>query len=624
MTVVRARQQSGAGITFRAVICGLGTALALLGTGCGSTTVDNGTAAVTLTDNNGDFTTYVVGVSTIEFIQAGGATVVVPMATEVLVDFARLSDLSELFSAAAIPVGTYTQATLNLDYTPATIAVNNNGQTQVLTPLNAAGNAPGLVTYTVKFDPANPLVITHGKSVPVAIDLDLAASNTVNLTASTPSVTVRPFGVATAKPVDTKRIHARGHFVNADTGQGNFVINMHPALLSFGLTTTDMGAVTIQPNAQTYYNVNGTVYTGSAGLAAINTLPIDTPVAAYGTLTDLSTNKPVLTATEIYAGTSLDNLLQGHLTGTVSARSGNTLTVHGARYVFPPASTLVAAGSVTVFNNATVTVGTSTVVGVDGQAVQNPGIGLISVGQQVDIAGNVVADSAGNFASLDATSGVVRLQPTTAWGTLNTGATAGQLTLNLTSLGGFEPAALNFAGTGSTPTSYVVNTGGIDETAVASSSLLRVNGLVNAFGSAPPDFNASAITPPASQTSQVIVEWPNGTTAPFTQQGASGFVVDLTNANLSTSSPPAIHTGPAVQPLPAGTLITAATADPNTVQLAIGSVTTGLTVFNTASGFATQVGTTLNGSTAVHKLVATGRYDGVGTFTASRINIVLQ
>jgi hypothetical protein len=48
-------------------------------------------------------------------------------------------------------------------------------------------------------------------------------------------------------------------------------------------------------------------------------------------------------------------------------------------------------------------------------------------------------------------------------------------------------------------------------------------------------------------------------------------------------------------------------------------------VFNTAAAFATQLGTTLNGSTAVHKLVAVGHYNaGTNTFNASRINIALQ
>jgi len=48
--------------------------------------------------------------------------------------------------------------------------------------------------------------------------------------------------------------------------------------------------------------------------------------------------------------------------------------------------------------------------------------------------------------------------------------------------------------------------------------------------------------------------------------------------------------------------------DPTTLQLAIGNATS-LSVFNTAAGFLSQLTTTLNGSTAVFKLVAAGQYD---------------
>jgi hypothetical protein len=71
--------------------------------------------------------------------------------------------------------------------------------------------------------------------------------------------------------------------------------------------------------------------------------------------------------------------------------------------------------------------------------------------------------------------------------------------------------------------------------------------------------------------------------------------------------------------------VTTVSVDPNTVQLAVGNVASGISVFNTAAAFATQLGTTLNGSTAVHKLVAVGHYNaGTNTFNASRINIALQ
>src|SRR2546427_13180948 len=70
--------------------------------------------------------------------------------------------------------------------------------------------------------------------------------------------------------------------------------------------------------------------------------------------------------------------------------------------------------------------------------------------------------------------------------------------LDILSLGNFAPARFNFARTGSTvaanPSAYALNTGALDESGTAAGTLLQVDGIVNAFGSAPPDFTATAIT----------------------------------------------------------------------------------------------------------------------------------
>src|SRR5205807_7779718 len=127
----------------------------------------------------------------------------------------------------------------------------------------------------------------------------------------------------------------------------------------------------------------------------------------------------------------------------------------------------------------------------------------ISVGQELDGSGQGSVDSSGNV-SLDATACSsappcqVRLAPTRIWGPLNS-ATPGSALLDVLSLGNFAPAGFNFAGTGTAgqdanPSAYALNTGSLDESAVAAGTLLQVDGIVNAFGSAPPDFTARAIT----------------------------------------------------------------------------------------------------------------------------------
>jgi hypothetical protein len=141
---------------------------------------------------------------------AGGASVeTVPTATKV--DFSQLVDLSEVLSAAQIPAAEYVSATLTLDYSGATITADDGTAAAVaLSPVDS-NNSPltGAVTVTVsvQLDNANHLVITPGRTGRLAFDFNLAASNTVNLTAGT--VTVSPTLVATVVPSDTKQVRVR-------------------------------------------------------------------------------------------------------------------------------------------------------------------------------------------------------------------------------------------------------------------------------------------------------------------------------------------------------------------------------------------------------------------------------
>jgi hypothetical protein len=307
--------------------------------------------------------------------------------------------------------------------------------------------------------------------------------------------------------------------------------------------------------------------------------------------------------------------------------------VHGATFLtFIPGNVSYTASYA---NNATVTLGSATVVSEDGVAASGLTPAAISVGQQLDASGLGSFDTAGNI-TLDATAGQVRLASTRIWGMLNS-ATPGSASLDVLSLGNFAPAGFNFAGTGSggqsaNPNAYVLNTGSLNEGATAAGTLLQVDGIVNAFGSAPPDFTATAIAAGSATEQRLVVEWINGgATAPFISDSSAGLVVDLNNANLGTIHE--IRTGPATLDLktlsssPASPLITTVGADQSKLQLAIGSATlsTGVSVFNSSSGFAAAVTATFNGTNKIYRLVAVGQYNiGTNTFVASRISVALM
>ena len=637
MSVVCTRGSRCSVRTLPALVLGFTGLLA----GCGSnSTAALGTPVVTLSDTSGDFAAYRVTLDSITLTETNGA-IESPVRQQPpeSVDLAALTDLTELLGVQAAPAATYKSATLTLDYTGASIWVNVNGQAVAATPVSSTGTALSQDTATVTFDPNHPLVITRGKSTRLAIDFDLAASNSINTATTPPTVTVRPFVVMTPAPADAALIRVRGLLVAVPSGSSDYIINVRPLID----LQSALGAVTVSTTAQTYFNINHAAYTGAAGLNALASLPENTIIAAYGTLGDLSGITPGFHAMAVYAGTSLESPIANHISGVVSARSGNTLTVRGATYLSAPVFT--SSYTASYANNATVTVGSATLVSEDGVAASGLTPAAISVGQQVDVSGQGSVDSAGNI-SLDATTCSseppcqVRLLPTRIWGTLNS-ATAGSALLDVLSLGNFAPAGFNFVGTGAVaanPSAYALNTGSLDESATPAGTLLQVDGIVNAFGSAPPDFTATAITAGTATEQRLVVEWSNaaGATAPFTSASSSGLVVDLSNAALGTiheiRTGPAgpANTGPGVRDLtllptsPPFTIVGAAQAD---LRLAIGgaSLSTGVSVFNSISGFATAVSSTFKGTNKIYRLVAVGQYNaGTNAFVASRISVALM
>ena len=626
MRVVRSNR-TGFARVLRALLTGA-TALLI---GChGNNLITPGTPVVTMgqSDNTSDFATYMVTVDSITLTDTNN-NVVTLLGTPQTVDLARLSDLGEFVEAPAVPSATYVSAGIALDYSLATLWPNINGQARPGTALIPGGTAASATTIVVTFDPHHPLVIRDGASTRVHIDVDLAASNSVNTAVSPATVTVQPFIVITPAPVDATPLRVRGLFVTTQSVASGFFMNARP----FHDLISALGAVIVNTNAQTYFNINGVTLTGAAGLATIATLQENTPIAAYGTLDNLSGITPTFNATAIYAGTSLESELAEYISGDVAARSGDTLTVSHATYATPLNETTAYVTS--YLDSIPVILGSATVVSEDGVAAGGLNAASVSVGQRITVYGQAGLNSTtGAPIELDATAGQVRLASTRLWGTLNS-ATAASASLDLVSIGGFTRDVFNFAGTGTsgqdaTPLAYQVNTGSLDESAVAAGTLLQVDGIVSPFGTAPPDFNATAITPGSSTLQQLVVEWANGTTAvaPFSSFSSAGVVVDLANADLSTIH--YIRSGPAMldlKSLPASPLITTVGADQSNLWLAVGSsaLTTGISVFNSAAGFATGLKSALNGTNRAFRLVAYGQYNSsTNTFVASRIYVALQ
>ncbi len=605
--------------------------------GCHNTLYTYGTSVITFSSTPGPFSGYVVAVQEITLTRSDGV-VVYPVglsggtAIPQTVDFTQLGDHTEIFGAPALPEGTYTSATVLMNYTNAAIFTDVNGTNVQLTPHDSSGNAMTTLSYTVTFDPSAPLVIKQGVSTPLDINFDLAASSVINL--SNKTVVTRAFLTLNTEPQYAGPMRLRGLFVTAKGVPNTFVLNSRP--FNDILSPSPYGSFNVATTDSTVFAINGVNYTGAAGLQAMQQLQINTNVGAYGTLSNLGAITPTLTATQVLVGFSQDDELEDRVTGVVASRSGNTIVLHGASMFTRPGA--LTTGLALFQDSLTMTVGSATVVTQDDSAATLT-VAAISVGQRINVGGNLndsaghlVASSSAKPANLDATNGYLRLTSTPLWGALNAGAQGSSASFNLLSLGDYEPNVFNFTGTGqvgmdATPTAYIVNTttAGPALAGAPAGTLARAEGYVTPFGTAPPDFDATAVTLGTAVDQILVVDWINGgSKAAFANITTGEVVLNLSDPNLGSSH--AVLTGPTSIDLtnPGGNV----TIVPDTTThdiLAYGSPASNMSIFNSFAPFATGLDGLVNSGKPVQKVVAVGHYNETNRiFTAHRVDFVRQ
>jgi hypothetical protein len=568
--------------------------------------VNCGTAMVTLSDAPGDFLSYIVNVVSLKLTRSDGTVVqTVPVTTQE--DFAQLVNLSDLISAEQIPEGRYVSASITLDYSGATIVVDNGTTGVTIAPANIIDGttslplvAPNPTQVTLTLSLGNtPFVVTPNTISNLALDFNLLASNTVTPSDTDPTtVTVNPTLTASLAPDTTRQIRIAGSLASVNTMADSFLMNLRPFYSGGG----NIGQLSVQTTSTTSYSINGTSYAGNAGLTALSTQSAGTVTAAYGSW-DQTTQ--TFTASNVLVGSSVAGTLDT-LVGTVTARSDDTLTLsnslllradrHGLNFV----------------RQATVTVGTATAVSESGQS-GSFSIQDISVGQALQISGSLSAASAGT-ATLDATSGNAALLPSTVLG-LVTGSTASLVTVNLQSINGFLPADLNFSGTGTsnaTAAAYSVGVPSTISTASLSVGLPALfTGFVAPFGEAPPDFLASTLISYANTRAVLLVRWPGaGDTTPFatltdaelllSQATLQATPVHLIRVGMTRLDPSTLASG--LELVPNTTATSAAFAIAHWVSRTIDN-------YAAFADFASALTTDLNGTNALLQISADGSYD---------------
>jgi hypothetical protein len=635
---------ASAGALLLAVLSGCGA----MGSGSAMTTMPTaqscssstcGSTVMSLTDAAGDFLQYKVKLVSLDLMGADGSVVeTLPVTTAV--DFVQLIDLSEIISTRQIPAGEYVAANVTVDFTGASILVDDGTGTAVaVTPVDSTGTALGQLKLTVQLDSKNDLKVNSGKTSRIAFDFNLLASNTVDLTTKT--VTVSPVLVASVAPADQKELRVRGTLSSVDTANSDYTVAVKP----FHDSDDDkLNSLAVHTTGTTSFEINGTPYVGAAGLAQLATLPVDTITMALGSLQPPDQS---FTAMQVFAGTSVAGTSVDHIVGNVIARTGNTLTVHGAHMDGRDGRDDFIAGDTTVM------IADLTAVTAEGQTAAAPAhtTAEISVGSRIEAFGTAsqtpATQTSPATSSLDATTGRVRLDLTRVQG-LVVASGAGRLTLNVSAIDRQPVSLFNFAGTGATaaqdsiPASYVLGTGSLDLTRFGVGQPALGIGFVASFGAAPPDFMAVTLANsingdgqntddhgedmPGDAGAKLEIEWGDaGTTAPFKALDATHLDLDIANASISGDHK--------IEQDPQNIDLKSLASDPSIVADSSGMTlfaiahqqSHSIDNFNAFADFAVKLAADLNGTVAALKLMANGQYSAAGnTFTARGIVILLN
>jgi len=604
----------------------------------------NGGTVVTMTAtaSTDPFIVYRVGLASVQLKTFSGKTATI-LPTETTVDFTKTLDLSELLGAATIAKGTYVAAVITLDYSAAQIIYDDGSADGVaLVPVDGNGKAFGLVSVGVALDPGDPIRSAAKQAERLSLNFNLAASNLINLSKNT--VTVTPLIAASAQPIDSKQVRIRGPLIGAS---GSFLTS---GVMPFESSTAGPGQLSIEWSDTTTYEINGFVATGSAGQAQLAALPANTLTTTFGTLTITNTaanaipttpttpaapttpttptipTSPTSTATSsvTFAASQVlvDGAVQGaglgQLSGTVSARSGNTLGIEDA--------TLIQAGGTVTFLPGTsiVNVGPNTLVTFLGQGVAAAiSSQQLSIGSVIEAFGTESNTSTGQIL-LDASAGRVRLDLTSASGSV-TAQGSQVLTLNLAVLGGRAISAFDFVGSGATASQYGVSTGALDLTNSIAGAPVIVTGFPNEFATPAPNFTATTLLDPTTIQAELVLDWSGGTAAPFSSFDSSAIVVDVANGSIGLrheiqigsdivnlvglSSNPSIT--PATSSSTASTVYSIGHASSFTVEN-----------FESYGAFIAQLQSELNGTTLATGMTAVGQYTA-STFAFSATSITL-
>lgn len=586
------------------LVFGVSGMLALSGCGSsGSTTDDAGSLELAVTDAEEDFLSYQIELDAVTLNRVDGTQVaILPLSTDI--DFVQYQELSELFAVMSVPAGTYESITLSLDYSDANIVIQDeNGLSYTASAVDSSGTAVTQFEVELRLDNDKPLVIRPRKTAQLTLDLDLAASNTIE-SFDPPLVTVEPFMLAEAE-LDLEREHrVRGLMTGIDLDASSITLSVRPMRLKQG----EFGQFTLAVDSDTRYEINGEEFSGEAGLSALTELDIRTPLVAYGV--NLRDDDLPYLASQVIAGTSVPWNNEDVLKGTITQRSENTLTIEGA--------VIEAAGEAGHFRQRIdMTVGIDS--SVTGYRLGDADISNLSIGQEIMALGQYDAENG----AFDATDGHVRMKLNRLVGEV---VQQSPLIVDLSHINRRPAAIFDFSGTGMSslldadPDNYEIDTNSLDLSSIEANEWLQVRGYPTAFGEAPLDFDALSIINPDFNlhAAKFMVKW----------NAEAESTLSISNDTLLVTTTEARHKlhlrgVPGSSKL--GMTVDSISAQGDTGLYAVFAKDQGIHVFSDYADFVTELNALMTLGLSPKHLTASGQYsDSTEQLSAAKVTVFLS
>lgn len=398
--------------------------------GSGGSGDTHGPVSVVLTDAaSNEVESFVVRVTSLSLGKSTGTSVGV-LAAPVEVDLADATDTGRLLDSLAVPVGFYTSATITLDFNHSSCMLA--GESTPASVTDDQGQAlTGLVSYPIQL--GSTINVSSALHRLLQVDFDLEQSLEVDSGSNT--VALAPVLLLGVDPAAPRQIAIWGTLVGADEVHSRFVLELQDA------TGSPIDRVTCTTDSATVFQTDGVPATGAGGLGALSALAAGTWVQGYGSVVPHGAGL-ALEFVEAGLGTwnGGSDIVEGHVVDRAGGAGADaTLTVlgHGsdAAHASVQWDTLFTV-STSFAGTHVVRLGSATAFDTDD----------VNIGQHVRIFGAL------SGATLDASAGVLRLQPTQLFGTAAGAPAAGELTADVTRVGLVDRNDFTWSSSGSTPT----------------------------------------------------------------------------------------------------------------------------------------------------------------------------